>query len=113
MNENMNKNVTNELLREILKWERLEGIEILKKKIEEEKLFKETKDIIIYYHSDGEKSLRDIEKITNISYKMVQALWKKWLKAGIATTTEKYGGGRCKRLFELNELGLELPSPKK
>lgn len=113
MNENTNKNVTNKLLREILKWERLKGIEILKKKIEEEKLFQETKDIIIYYHSDGEKSSRDIGKKVNVNHMKVYGLWKKWLKAGIATTTEKYRGGRCRRLFELNELGLELPSPKK
>lgn len=105
----MNNNQTNELLKEILKWQKLQGAEILKKKIKEGGLFSDKKQIIAYHHSDGKKSSRDVAKIANIGYKTIQALWKKWISIGIAEPSEKYKGGQCKRIFELNELGLELP----
>lgn len=88
----MNNNETNKLLREILKWQRLREREILKKKIKEEKLFTESEDIIIYYHSDGERSSRDLGKIAKVSHTKVQGLWKKWMNAEIATPAEKYKG---------------------
>jgi len=107
LNKNIDENETNRILREILKWEKLKGREILRKKIQEENLFRNKENIAVYYHSDGDKSSRVIEKITSVGYKMILALWKKWITAGIAIPTEKYGGGRCERLFDLNELGFE------
>ena len=106
----MNDDETKEILKEILKWQRLQGIEILRKKIREENLFEDKKHISVYYFSDGNNSLRAIQRISGVHFTVVQSLWKKWVDAGIAEPTEKYGGGRCKRLFELNELGLELPA---
>lgn len=108
----MNNNKTNELLKEILKWQKIQGMEILKKKIKEEDLFSNKNQIVAYYHSNGKKSSREIEKITSIGYKKIQELWKKWISAGIAELSEEYKRGRCKRSFELNELGLELPKLK-
>ncbi len=102
----------NELLKEILKWQRLQGSGYLKKKVREENLFTDRKHILVYYHSDGIKSSREISKVTGVGYKTVQTLWKKWINTGIAEPTERYGGGQCKRLFELNELGLKLPKSK-
>lgn len=67
------------------------------------------KDIIIYYHSDGNKSSRDLAKIVGVSHKTVQLLWRKWIGSGIAESTLKYKGGRCRKLFDLGELGLKLP----
>lgn len=105
----MNNNEINKILREILKWQRLQGIEILKEKIKEQSLFRDAKDILVYYHSDGDKSTRDLANKAGVGHSKVCGLWKKWIDAGIAEPTEKYRGGRCKRLFELNELGLKLP----
>ena len=102
----------NNALKEILKWQRLVGQELLKKKIRDEKLFLDEGQILAYYHSDGEKSSRDLAKITGVGYKTIQALSKKWILAGLAEPSEKYGGSRAKRLFELYELGLEMPSVK-
>lgn len=92
----MNNNQTNKLLKEILKWQRLQGMDILKKKIKEEGLFSDKNQIVAYYHSDGKKSSREIAKITNIGYKTIQALWKKWIYVKIAEPSEKYKGGQCK-----------------
>ena len=109
----MNNNDPNKILKEILKWLRLQGLEILKKKVKEENLFKDAKHILVYYHSDGIKSSRDIEKETGVGFQRVIVLWKKWINAGIAEPIKKYRGIGCKRLFELNELGLELPKQKR
>lgn len=105
----MNNDETNKILREILKWQRLQGIGMLRKKAKGENLLADEKDILVYYHSDGNKSTRDLAKKAGVGRSKVRRLWKKWIDAGIAEPTEKYGGGRCKRLFELNELGVELP----
>ena len=103
----MNNAETNEILKEILKWQKLQGREILKQRIGDKNLFEDEKDVLAYHYSDG-RSSRDVEKATGVNYKMVQSLWKKWLAAGIAEPTDKYCGGRCKRIFDLSELGLEL-----
>ena len=105
----MNNDETNRTLREILRWQRLQAAEILRKRIKEESMFEDKKHILAYYHTDGEKSTRDIGKESGVSHNTVAGLWQKWIDAGIAEPTEKYGGGRCKRIFELHELGLEVP----
>ena len=106
----MDNDETNRILREILRWQRFQATEMLRNRIKEENLFADKKYVLVYYHSDGERSTRDIQKESGVSHNTVALLWKKWVDAGIAEPTEKYGGGRCKRVFELNELGLELPS---
>jgi len=109
----MNNNETKELLGEILKWQKLMGSEYLKKKVREEKLFADEKHLLAYYHSDGTKSSRELGKIAGLSHAAVQNLWKQWIEAGIAEPSEKYKGGQCKRLFELTELGVQIPKDKK
>lgn len=100
----MSNNETNNLLREILKWQRITALESLKKKVEEEKLFKDNRYITAYYHSDGLKSSREIGRIAGFDHKTITKLWKQWSKAGIA---ELCTGNRGKRLFELHELDIE------
>lgn len=108
----MNDNETNKLLKEILKWHRFQGIEILKKKINEENLFTDAKDILVYYYSDGNKSSREIQEMIGVNFQKVIELWKKWINAGIAKPIAKQRGSGCKKLFELHELGLKLPKGK-
>jgi hypothetical protein len=104
----MNDQNKDEILREILKWQKLQGREILRTKLKNENILTSEKEIHIYYHSDGDKSSRDIEKLLNVSRGTVQNLWKQWIKAGIAEPTDKYGGRQCKRLFDLHDLGLVI-----
>lgn len=105
----MSNNETNDLLREILKWQRIIGLEYLKKKVEEEKLFKDKRHITVYYHSDGSKSSREIGKIVGFEHKTITKLWKQWSKVGIVELSKKYRGNQGKRLFELHELDIEQP----
>lgn len=100
---------TNDLLKEILKWQRVIGDNLIKNKIKEKDLLKDKKQILAYYNSDGNNSIRKIAKIVKLSNMTVQRLWKEWIKEGLAEPSDKYKGRRCKRIFELNELGLKLP----
>ena len=109
----MTKEDSNQILKEILKWQKIQGIEILKRRVKENNLFSDNKHILAYHHSDGNKSSRDVGKVASISHGTVQNLWKAWIDSGIAEPSEKYKGGQCRRLFELSDLGLELPKTKK
>jgi len=100
------------ILEEILKWQRLQGLEILKSKLEDKELFPYPESIQVYYHSNGENSIRGIVKLTGVSRSKVSLLWKKWLKAGIAEEAEEHKG-RCKKSFDLMDFGIYLPSKTK
>lgn len=93
------------ILKEILKWIKITRQKTLKDN--SEKLFSNNKEMAVFELTDGEKSSRDIEKITGVNYKKVQSLWKKWIDANIAEPCEKYGGGRCIKLFNLADFGLK------
>lgn len=95
------------LLEEMIKWQRLQGITILKEIAKKNNLFSDESEIKVYLNSDGERSSRDLEKISGVNYKKVQSMWKQWIELGIAEPTEKYGGGRCKKIFELKDFGIK------
>ena len=89
-------------LNQILHWINLCGKDYLINKIKKDNLIKNEKELIAYQNSDGERSIRDLVKLAGISRATIQNLWKQWVMAGIAEPTEKYSGGRCRRLFEIN-----------
>lgn len=100
---------TSVILKEILKWVRIQWLEILREKIKRLKLFSDEKDIIVYDNSDGKRSSRELSKLVGVSHPTVISLWKKWIDAGIAEPSERYGGSQCRRIFDLTELGFEMP----
>lgn len=96
------------LLEEQLKWMKLAGQSQLKT------IFKETfktDEEKVYELSDGKRSTRDIERLTNIGRTRIAALWKKWYKMGIMEKSEKYEGRRMRRLFSLFDVGIEVEIP--
>ncbi|MDG6913708.1 MAG: hypothetical protein JRN34_05000 [Nitrososphaerota archaeon] len=96
-----------ELVRELVKWSKFAGKQELKK-ILVENLQRES-DRLVYEHSDGERSSRDIEKTTGVGRASVQRDWDKWFKLGIVEESKKYQG-RMKHICSLEELGIEPPS---
>lgn len=96
-------------LKEQLKWTRFIGVRQLKA-VFEETLSKDDEKIV-YELSDGERSTRDIEKLTTVGRTTVARMWDKWYKLGLMERSEKYGGGRMKRSFSLAEAGIEVPPP--
>jgi hypothetical protein len=98
------------LLEQILRWTKTGAIMQLKPSIQETLQSDEAK--LVYEYSDGEKSTREIGKLAGVSHVTVKNYWEKWSELGIVEPTEKYEGGRFRRLGSLRELGIALPKSK-
>jgi hypothetical protein len=95
-------------LKEQLKWTRFIGVRQLKAVFDE--MINKDDEKLVYELSDGEKSTRDIERLTNVGRTTVARLWDKWYKMGLMERSEKYGGGRMKHSFSLADAGIEVPA---
>jgi len=102
----MSRDKTIELLEEILLWTKYDYTETKQTLIEQ----LDTDDKKIAYQlSDGEKSTHDIAKLITASQKSVSRWWQKWFELELMEQTEKYGGGRYKRLISLIKMGIPIP----
>ncbi len=109
---------TDELLKKLvsvqeeqLRWSRLTGLNHLKAIFGTE--FKSNDEKLVYELSDGEKSIRDLEKYTGISRSKISLLWHKWYNMGIMEKSQKYEGKRMKKSFFLADVGIEVVIPSK
>lgn len=93
------------LLRELVKWSKFESIPKLRTILEQN--LPTDKEKRIYELSDGERSTRDIAKLSDVSHQTVANYWEKWSKLGIVDTTETKEG-RYKRICSLEQVGLEI-----
>ena len=100
----------NETLKEILKWIKFQGV-LKAKEVLQSTL---TKDIekIIYECSDGRGS-QEIAKLVNVSHATIFNYWKKWFAIGIVEPISVKGGVRYKKVFSLQDFGIELPQIEK
>lgn len=94
---------------EILKWNKILGQDLLKKKINEQ--VKTDIEKIIYENSDG-KSAAEIGKIAGVSHQTVINYWRRWFAAGVVQPSDKFVG-RFERFVSLKVLGIDLPSKEK
>jgi hypothetical protein len=92
---------------EQVRWTRFMGMIQLKNVLEQ--ALKGDDDKRIYELSDGERSIRDIEKRVSASRSRIASLWTKWHRMHIMERSEKYGGKRMKRLCSLAEVGIDIP----
>ncbi len=98
------------LMEEQLRWDRLAGMNQLKTIFETNLLSEDEKRV--YELSDGEKSVRDLEKIVSIGRTKIISQWKKWYMLGIMEKSKKYEGGRMKRTFSLADIGIAVSLPE-
>jgi predicted mannosyl-3-phosphoglycerate phosphatase (HAD superfamily) len=96
-------------VKEHLRWARLSGLVHLRTIFEKE--FKGNEEKVVYELSDGEKSIRDLEKLTGISRSKVSLLWRRWYNMGIMERSEKYEGKRMRKSFSLLDVGLDVELP--
>jgi len=102
----MSKERTIELLEEILLWTKYDYSATKQKMLQH----LDTDDKIIAYQlSDGENSTYDIEKKFSLTAMTISNWWSRWFQAGLVEQTEKYGGGRYKRLISLTKMGIKVP----
>jgi len=97
-----------ELLDEILKWTRFDGMQRVKAVLLE--TLKKDSEKIAYYYSDGRGSL-ELSKIAGVSDFAVRSYWKKWATMGLVQPSIRFKG-RYERLFSLEDLGIEVPPAK-
>lgn len=96
-------------MEEQLKWTKISGMNQLKSIFEQNLKLEEEKRV--YELSDGERSIRDVERITNVRRTKIASLWKKWYKMGIMERSEKYEGKRMKKSFSLLDVGIDVELP--
>ena len=103
------RNHVTELLKEILKWTKFQGMMKVKEVLLE--TLKKDEEKIVYQNSDGRDS-RDIAKIAGISHQTVVNYWKRWATLGIVESIKVRGGIRYKKSFSLLDFGIEIPKVK-
>lgn len=96
---------------EQVKWSRLAGMEQLRTIFE--KSLSSDEEKVVYELSNGEMSVRGIEKATGVGRTKISSLWKKWYHMGIMEKSEMYEGKRMKRSFSLADVGIEIMLPGK
>jgi len=111
MAENSEKERTEEkeLLREILKWIKFEGMQRVKGVLTD--VLQKDIERIIYQFSDGRGS-SDIAKLAGVSHQTVVNYWKRWSTLGIVEAERARGGTRYRRVFSLEDFGIEVPRPR-
>jgi hypothetical protein len=98
-----------EILKEILKWIKVTSIPHVKKLLLE--LLPSDEEKLAYQYSDGRAS-RKVSRLTSVSHIIITRWWKTWIRAGIAEAISVKGGERARRVFSLEDFGIEVPSPK-
>ena len=95
-----------ELLEELVKWTKVTSIPRVRELLLE--ILGSPEERIAYHSSDGERTSREVGRISNVSHMTVANWWKTWIRAGIAESVSVRGGERAKRIFSLDDFGIEL-----
>jgi hypothetical protein len=99
-----------EILTEMLKWIKVTSIPHVKKLLME--LLPTDQEKIAYHYSDGRTS-REVSQLAGVSHMTITRWWKNWIRAGIAEAINVKGSGeRAKRIFSLEDFGIEVPQIK-
>jgi transposase len=97
-----------DILREILKWTKFQGMQKVKQVLETT-LDIDTKKLV-YELSDGVSSPK-IAKIVGVDPTTVRDYWRDWAILGIVEIHPEYKR-RYRRIFSLKEVGIEVPEVK-
>lgn len=96
----MNDEETKTILKGILKWQKLQGIKILRETLPS--ILDTDEKRIVYENTDGKKTARDIMKIVNVGLGTLSRWWNDWYSQGVL---EKKGQKYVK-IASLKELGI-------
>ena len=100
-------NEQTEILKEMLKWLKFAGLKEVRSVLTST-LDTEQKRLV-YHMSDGELGSVPIGKAAKISDWTVRAYWQNWGRLGIMEPIKKGAGERYKKVFKLEDFGIELP----
>ena len=66
---------------------------------------------LVYYYSDGNKGTRDFKNIAGIkSTATIAGYWKDWYRLGLVEMINVKGGERARKLFNLEDFGIQIPN---
>ena len=99
-----------ELLEEMLTWIKVTSIPQVKELLLD--ILPSDKEKIAYHFSDGERGSQEVAKLAGVSHGAVANWWKKWARAGVAEMLSVKGGERAKRIFSLEDFGIEVQQPR-
>jgi hypothetical protein len=99
-----------EILEEILRWIKVTSIPQVKKLLLD--LLQSDEEKIAYHRSNG-RSSREVARFAGVRHGAIAKWWKIWIRAGIAESISVRRGKRAKRIFSLEDFGIEVPSLKK
>lgn len=97
-----------ELLNELVKWTKFQAWG----KVKDVLLSVLDDDIkkIIYHNSDGKNSSRKIAEKVSVGSTTIVRYWNKWANFNIVESITVRGGGlRYKKMFDLEDFGIEVP----
>lgn len=97
-----------DILREILKWTKFQGMQKAKQVLKA--TLDNDKKKLVYELSDG-RSSSAIAETVEVSDQTVRNYWKEWTALGIAEIHPDYKR-RSRRVFSLEEVGIEVPGIK-
>jgi len=98
-----------ELLEEMVKWTRFSSMPGVKQVLMD--VLNDDERKMVYQFSDGRGS-EEVAKLTGVGASTIPRWWKIWIKAGISEAVSVKGGERAKRLFSLEDFGIDIPKPK-
>lgn len=101
------ENTNEAILKEILKWIRIQGIAQAKPVLQE--ALKSEKEKLVYEYSDGERGIIELAKLTGLGQTTILRYWSKWAAMGIVEPIAVKGGTRYKKAFPLQTFGIEVP----
>ena len=92
-----------------MKWIKVTSIPSVKKLLED--MLPSDEEKIAYHYSDGRGS-QEVSKFAGVSFGTITRWWKTWMRAGIAEPVGARGGERARRIFSLEDFGIEVPEPE-
>lgn len=109
----MENNENKEILTEILKWQKLQGIRTLRDILPS--ILDDDKKIKAYEMTNGKTATKEIAKPLGISKDVVVGWWREWFSQGIVNKVPQKGGGHplCEKIVSLKDIAISIRRPKK
>jgi hypothetical protein len=95
------------LLRELVKWNKFQGM-IKAKEVLLDALRNDSEKLA-YAASDGRGS-QEVARTAGVSHTTVVSYWNRWATLGIVEPLAVKGGTRYRAVFSLSDLGIQVPS---
>jgi len=96
-----------ELLEKLVKWTKVNSIPKVRDLLLG--ILESPEERVAYQFSDGRKTIREVAKLANVGTGTVSKWWKNWERAAITEPVSTKRGKRAKRVFSLDDFGIEVP----